>query len=123
MRKKILQLNVTANWGSTGKIAEAIGTEVLNAGWDSVIAYGRYSNSSKSQLIRVGNKFDVYTHYIEQFFRDNEGLCSRAATKKLISQIKCINPDIVHLHNIHDHWLNYQLLFEYLNTTDIKVVW
>lgn len=122
MRKKILQLNVTANWGSTGKIAEAIGSEVLNAGWDSVIAYGRYSNSSKSQLIKVGNKLDVYTHYIEQFFSDNEGLCSRAATKKLISQIKCINPDIVHLHNIHDHWLNYQLLFDYLNTTDIKVV-
>lgn len=27
------------------------------------------------------------------------------------------------LHNIHDHYLNYRLLFEYLNKTDIKVVW
>ena len=27
------------------------------------------------------------------------------------------------LHNIHDHYLNYRLLFEYLNKTEIKVVW
>ena len=32
-------------------------------------------------------------------------------------------PDVVHLHNIHDHWLNYKILFEYLNSTDIQVVW
>ena len=120
---RLLQINVTANWGSTGKIAESIGLCALQHGWESYIAYGRYSRPSQSQLIRIGNSFSPYIHYIEQRLFDNEGLCSRRSTKQLIATIKSISPDIVQLHNIHDHYLNYRLLFEYLNTTDIKVVW
>lgn len=120
---KLLQINITANWGSTGKIAESIGLAAMKQGWESYIAYGRWSNPSQSHLIKVGNKLDMYMHYGEQKIRDNEGLCSRGATKRLVRQILEINPDVVHLHNIHDHYLNYQLLFEYLNQTDIKVVW
>ena len=121
--KILLQINVTANWGSTGKIAESIGLAALNQGWESYIAYGRYSNPSKSKLIKIGSQLDVYTHYAEQRVWDNEGLSSRSATKKLIAQIKEINPDVVQLHNIHDHYLNYRILFEYLNSTNIQVVW
>lgn len=119
----LLQINVTANWGSTGKIAELIGEKSIKQGWESYIAYGRYSNLSASKLIKIGNKFDTYYHYARQRIFDSEGLCSAQATKRLIKRIKQINPDIIHLHNIHDHYLNYRLLFEYLNSTDIKVVW
>lgn len=121
--KTLLQINITANWGSTGKIAEQIGLCAIAHGWKSYIAYGRWCNPSKSHLIKVGNKLDTYMHYGEQRIRDNEGLCSRRATKRLIRRICEINPDVVQLHNIHDHYLNYRLLFEYLNKTDIKVVW
>lgn len=120
---KLLQINITANWGSTGKIAEAIGLAAIKQGWKSYIAYGRWSNPSQSHLIKVGGKLDMYLHYAEQRIRDNEGLCSRGATKRLIAQIKEIQPDVVQLHNVHDHYLNYRLLFEYLNKTNIKVVW
>lgn len=120
---KLLQINITANWGSTGKIAESIGIAAMNAGWDSYIAYGRWSNPSKSHLIKIGGRFDMYFHFAEQRIRDNEGLCSRGATHRLISKIEEIKPDVVQLHNIHDHYLNYHLLFDYLNQTDIKVVW
>lgn len=121
--KTLLQINITANWGSTGKIAEQIGLCAMKHEWESYIAYGRWCNPSKSHLIKVGNKLDMYMHYGEQRIRDNEGLCSRRATKRLIKRICEINPDVVQLHNIHDHYLNYRLLFEYLNRTDIKVVW
>lgn len=120
---KLLQINITANWGSTGKIAESIGIAAMNAGWESYIAYGRWCNPSKSHLIKIGGRFDMYFHFAEQRIRDNEGLCSRGATRRLISLIKEIRPDVVQLHNIHDHYLNYRLLFEYLNQTGIKVVW
>lgn len=120
---KLLQINVTANWGSTGKIAELIGREAIAQGWKSYIAYGRYSNPSQSELIKIGNRFNTYYHFIGQRIFDNEGLWSRGATKELIQKIKEIQPDIIHLHNIHDHYLNYKLLFEYLNHSDIKVVW
>lgn len=119
----LLQINVTANWGSTGKIAEQIGLCVMSHGWKSYIAYGRDVNPSKNHLIKIGNIFDVYEHYAEGLILDNEGLASRRATKSLIKKIDDIKPDIVHLHNIHDHYLNYKLLFTYLNKTNIKVVW
>ena len=120
---KLLQINITANWGSTGKIAEAIGIAVMKAGWESYIAYGRWSNPSQSHLIKIGGGYDMYFHFLEQRIRDNEGLCSRIATKRLLRQIENIKPDVLQLHNIHDHYLNYRILFDYLNKTDIKVVW
>ena len=119
----LLQINVTANWGSTGRIAEQINNMSREKGWDCYIAYGRYSNASQSSLIQVGSKLGVIAHYLENRIFDNEGLASRLATKRLIKEIQKLAPDIIHLHNIHDHWLNYKLLFEYLNTTDIPVVW
>lgn len=123
MSKTLLQINVTANWGSTGKIAEQIGLCAMANGWKSYIAYGRMSNSSKNELIKIGNMPQVYWHYVQNRLFDREGLASLCATKQLVRKIKEIKPDVINLHNIHDHWLNYRILFEYLNQTDIKVVW
>ena len=119
----LLQINVTANWGSTGKIAEQIGQCAIKNGWTSYIAYRWNHNSSMSKLIRVSGKYGKYFHYLGNFLLDKEGLFSSRDTKQLITRIKEIKPDVIHLHNIHDHWLNYKLLFEYLNQTDIKIVW
>lgn len=120
---KLFQINVTANWGSTGKIAESIGLAAIKQGWESYIAYGRIANPSASKLIKVGGKLNTYLHFAGNRLLDLEGRCSNHATKKLIKEIDRIKPDVVQLHNIHDHFLNYSLLFEYLNKTDIKVVW
>lgn len=119
----LFQINVTANWGSTGKIAEQINQVAAAQGWKTYIAYGRDFNSCQSKTIRIGNKLQVYEHYIEHRFFDNDGLASRLATKQLVKRINRIKPDIIHLHNIHDHWLNYRILFEYLNTLSIPIVW
>ncbi len=119
----LLQINVTANWGSTGKIAEAIGNSAIENGWDSYIAFGRKHNPSSSKVIKVGTKIDTYIHYAYDRLFDMEGRSSKQATKALVKKIKELGPDIVQLHNMHDHYLNYQILFEYLNQTEIKVVW
>lgn len=120
---KLLQLNVTANWGSTGKIAEGIGLSAMERGWKSAIAFGRMQNSSKSQLIKVGSQYDVYLHFAHHRIFDGEGLASVNPTKKLIGRIEQFAPDVVHLHNIHDHWINYPLLMNYLRESKVKVVW
>lgn len=119
----LLQINVTANWGSTGKIAEQIGLTAMRHGWDSYIAYGRMMNPSKSKLIKIGSQKDVYMHYAASRFIDSEGLLSKKATQSLIGKIAQIKPTIVHLHNIHDHYLNYPLLFKYLASSNIPVIW
>lgn len=120
---KLLQINVTTNWGSTGRIAEAINLTAQRKGWDCSTAYGRWAYPSKFTTYKVGNKLDMYVHYFENRIFDREGLSSRRATMMLIRHIEELKPDVISLHNVHDHYLNYKLLFRYLNETDIKVVW
>lgn len=123
-KRCVLQINECLNY-STGKITQQIGELVIANGWDSWIAYSIREPyyPSKSRLIKVGCIIGPYIHYAENWIFDREGLSSRRATRELVKQIKEIKPDIVQLHNIHDHWLNYRILFDYLNSTDIKVVW
>lgn len=120
---KLLQINVTANSGSTGKIAEAIGQLAISRGWESWIAYGRGTPQSESHLIRIGNDWDMRWHGVETRLFDNHGLASRHTTRKFIRQIKEINPDIIHLHNIHGYFINYPLLFRFLQEWGGPVVW
>ena len=119
----ILQINLSANWGSHGKIAAQIGDVAISHGWESYIAYGRACNPCSSKLIKIGGQWDIYEHLIETRLFDNHGLASRRVTKKFIKQIDELKPDIIHLHNIHGYYLNYRILFEYLQGLSIPVVW
>lgn len=119
---KLLQINVCLDF-STGKIAQAIGDLAIANDWESWIAYGRSANSSQLNIIKVGNMFSVYEHFAENRVLDREGLASRIPTRRLVKKIKEIKPDVVHLHNIHDHWLNYPMLFECLRELNMPVVW
>lgn len=121
--KKLLQLNCTVNSGSTGKIAESIGLAAMKRGWESYMAYGRRMNHTQSNLIKVGNMPTVFAHYARYRFLDGEGLGSKFATKRLITQIEEIQPDIIQLHIIHDHWINYPLLFDYFTTIPTPIFW
>lgn len=120
---KLLQINIVANWGSTGRIAEEIGQLAISKGWESYIAYGRGKPQSQSNLIRIGSNLDVYSHVIQTRLFDNHGLASNNATKKFINKIEEIKPDIIHLHNVHGYYINYQILFSYLKQRNIPIVW
>lgn len=120
---KLFQINVTANWGSHGKIAEDIGRLAIDDGWSCTMAYGRGPQNSSMGLIKIGNKLDTYIHFIKSTLFDNQGLNSESATRKLIKQIVKESPDIIHLHNIHGHYINYPILFDFLRDIDSPVVW
>lgn len=122
--KRLVQINVTAGRGSTGVIAEEIGREAIAAGWESTIVYGQSrSAESASKLIRVGSDMDVRLHGLETRLFDNHGLASRLSTKLFLSRLSDINPDIVHLHNIHGYYINYPDLFRWLRAWGGPVVW
>lgn len=120
---KILQINVDGNRGSVGRIAEGIGSLIVQQGWESYIAFGRYPGTSKSELIRIGSSFDVLIHGLETRLFDAHGLGSRKATYKLINQIEEIKPDIIHLHNLHGYFINVNILFAYLSLSDVHIIW
>lgn len=120
---KLLQINSVVNSGSTGRIAEEIGLTAIAAGWKSYIAYGRNDRPSQSELIKIGNDWDIKMHGLQTRLFDRHGLGSKSATQELIGKIKEISPDIIHLHNIHGYYLNIEILFKYLRNTNIPVVW
>jgi putative colanic acid biosynthesis glycosyltransferase len=120
---KVLQINTSVNSGSTGKIAEDIGNLLLKQGHESSIAYGRGNRPSGSKLIKIGSKLGTYFHWLLTALFDKHGFGSKKATLKLINQIEIIKPDIIGLHNIHGYYINIEILFEYLQTSKIPIVW
>lgn len=125
MTKKLLQIDSCLNMLSTGRITESIGKLAIEKGWDCYIVHGaRYARpGSCMHSIQAVSKLGEYAHFAESLFLDNHGLASRGATKAAIEQIKQIQPDLIQLHCVHGYYMNYKLLFEYLNTTNIPVVW
>ena len=106
-------------------IAEEIGALAVQSGWESWIAYGRepHREPSASKLLRIGTDTDMKVHGVQSRLLDNHGLASKAATRRFIAQLREIQPDLIHLHNIHGYYLNYPLLFEYLREWGGPVVW
>lgn len=122
-KKIVLQINSVVNAGSTGRIAEDIGNLLIENGWKSFIAYGRMANPSKSIPIRIGTKWDIYQHVLKTRLFDMHGFGSNHATRRFITQIEHIKPDIIHLHNIHGYYINIELLFSYIKAKNIPVIW
>ena len=120
---KLLQICNEGNTGSVGTIAESLGTFVIEKGWESYIAFARFERGSNSKLIRIGSELDVITHGIESRIFDNDGFCSRNATKRLINKIEDIKPDLIHLHHLHGYFINVEILFNFLLHSNIPVVW
>lgn len=119
----LLQINSVINSGSTGRIAEEIGQLAMKNGWKSYIAYGRNDRPSESQLIKIGNDWDIKWHGLQTRLFDRHGLASKKATIELVEKIIEIKPDIIHLHNLHGYYLNIEILFHYLAIAGIPVVW
>lgn len=119
----LLQVNSTVGRGSTGRIAEIIATLAKNKGWKSYIAHGaRFVGESNSTLYQVSGKLSEIIHFLYTRFFDRHGLGSLLSTKRLIREINRINPDIVHIHNIHGYYVNYKVLLRYLAKTGIPTV-
>ena len=127
MTRKLLQINPVVRLNtSTGRIRKEIGEIAIAAGWESYIAYSGARDGvpqHSSQLIPVGNKLDLALHAVATRLFDAHGLVSRRATRQFIQRIQEIDPDIVHIHNVHGYWLNYPLLCQYLKESGKPVIW
>jgi putative colanic acid biosynthesis glycosyltransferase len=120
---KVLQVNTSVNTGSTGRIAEEIGLALQAAGHTSYIAYGRPGGKSQSHTIKIGSAFDQKMHGLYTRIFDGHGFASATATKRLVDEMNCINPDVIHLHNLHGYYLHVGVLFDYLKKKNKPVIW
>lgn len=120
---KILFVNIVPN-GSTGTICKNLYKAAEKQGHECYFAYGRGQDLEGFRTIRIGSKKDVYEHVIKSRFFDSCGFESKTATKRFLRQIDDIQPDIIHLHNLHGYYINIEMLFQYLKMhSAIKVIW
>ncbi len=120
---RILQINSVWGIGSTGRIASGIHDMLLNKGHESYIAYGRDVPRKSDTYIKIGSNLDNYIHFALTRIFDKHGFGSCKATKNFIKKIAHLDPDIIHLHNIHGYYLNIKYIFNYLKESGKPVVW
>ena len=124
---RLLQINpVVRENTSTGKIMRELGELAQAAGWESYIAYSQARDGvppHSSRLVPVGDKLDLFIHWLATRLFDAHGLASKRATRQLIRRIREIDPDVVHIHNVHGYFLHYPLLLSYLAERGKPVIW
>lgn len=119
---KIVQINTTCGAGSTGKIAVAVSR--LLSGKD-VENYVLYSHGESEYPLGIKYAADAECKVQALFSRisGEYGFCAKAITKKLIAELDKLQPDVVHLHNIHTHDCNLEMLFTYFKEKKTKLFW
>lgn len=119
---KIVQIN-TFPHKATGVIMMNLHRMLTREGYESYVVWGRGREPQETHEIKIKDEIGVSLHGIYTRITDKTGFASKRATRKLLTELDRIRPDIIHLHNIHGYYLNIEMLFEYINRHCIKVVW
>ena len=111
--------------GSTGRIVTGLMKEAKAQGHTvKTVCSPRepVQDAAPEEVIIAGHKADYYLHNILSRITDHEGLYSKTTTKQVVQRIRAFNPDLIHVHTLHGHWINYEILFRYLTEENKKVI-
>lgn len=124
-KKTILSIN-TFNIGSTGNIMLKITERAREHGYTAVVACPKSRDNLRKQVeeqIFIGNRLSRNIHIWLAKITGYNGCFSYISTLRFLKKVKEINPDIIHLHNIHGWYINIPMLFRYIKKNDIQIVW
>ena len=120
---RVLQINLVCGHGSTGRIAVDIANMLKANGDEAFIAYGSGTTDYLDSFrITSDNEYRINSYFFSRIL-GLAGRGTRYGTRNLLKWIDRINPDVIHLHNIHSLCLNYPMLFRYVNKHHVPVVW
>ncbi len=117
---KVLQINAVYGFGSTGRNVAEVHGYLTEHGVDSYVAYGEKKTTTNDRVLYIGNTPDHKIHALLSRLTGKQGYFSKHATKRFCKALDDIQPDIVHLHNLHANFIHLPTLFRYL--TDNKIV-
>ena len=121
----IFEIN-SVPYGSTGRIMFQIADTVKSMGGTAYTS-ASFTKSRGEHFTRmhykIGGAIGKTAHIMLAKCTGRHGCYSHFATHRLIQKIKQANPDVIHLHNIHGWYLNWKMLFDFLKTAGIPVIW
>lgn len=119
---KILQINIVYEEKSTGRTCLEVEKALIQEGHQCITAYGYGDHKSNKNAYRIDTKLEYLFHNVAAKLSGWEGYFSFFATKRLIRFIEQYAPDVIHLRNIHGHYLNLPMLFKYLAARQYPVI-
>jgi len=119
---KVVQINTTCDKGSTGKICVAISKRLTENKVENYILYTA-GHSDYPLGIKFGGDGYKKIQALKSRVLGNGGFNSNLATQRLLYELERIQPDIVHIHNIHSHDCNLAVLFRYLKKKRVRLFW
>lgn len=120
---RILQINSHYNQGGAARIVASIHTQLQAGGEESYVAYGRGMKTEDEHIYRFNKTPEIYFSALASRLSGLNGWYNRRATSRLIRYIERLQPDILHLHALHGYYLNFPMLFDYINARKIPCVW
>lgn len=121
---KVLQINAVDSIGSTGTIMSDIQDVCTHNGIECHIAYG-VTQRSRHDIYHgyhIGNWVDHKLHALLYRITHKQGFYSSVPTWFLLRYIRRLQPDVVHLHNLHSNYINLPMLLRFLAKNDIPTV-
>ena len=119
---KVVQINATCGIGSTGKICMGISGMMTAEGIENYVLFSSRTNGYPLG-IACSNDHYIKLQALRSRILGNMGFNSRKATRKMIRELERVGPDIVHLHNIHGHDCDLELLFTFFRRKKTKLIW
>ena len=120
---KIIQIN-SVPYGSTGKIMLQLSDLIRSQGNDCYCFTGfTWKKTKRDDLSIISGIISKSTHLLLSKVTGYNGIFSILSTYKLLKKINTIQPDLIHLHNLHGWYINIPLLFKYIKKKNIAVIW
>ncbi len=120
---RVLQVNATYATGSTGEIVCGIAHAGHKRGVETYFASSVPPEISGNDTVYViGSSFDHKCHALCSRILGSQGMYSYLETKKFLNWVDEIQPDIIHLHNLHNNYINIPLLFNYIRKNKVQTV-
>lgn len=117
---KVVQINAVDGILSTGVTTTQLSRFLSDNNIDN-ISVCRKDHCLLSSYT-IGNIFDYRVHGLLSRITGLQGFFSLFPTLKLLYMLARFNPDVVHLRNLHENFINIPLLLWYLGKKDIATV-
>ncbi len=116
----------SCNFGSTGNIMLEIAEVAEKCGHTAAVCYPKSRVNAKKQKetdILIGSRLSRNLHLKLAEITGLNGCFSYFSTPDFLRKLNKFKPDIIHLHNLHNCYVNLPLLFGYIKKHNIKTVW
>jgi len=121
-KNRILLVDVVCKNFSTGKIVYDLFKGIKADGREAKVFYGRGEKILEDDIYKFGLDWETCIHAAMSRITGYNGCFSPLSTYRLLRAIEEYKPDLVHIHELHDYFLNIEQFMRYLRINQIPII-